>query len=72
MSDDRAPNHEIGAVPSKPKAILQAVKALVPRATTGRGDHRNPGTTLRPEWFDGIQVNLSAVERRAGTMGPRR
>jgi deoxyribose-phosphate aldolase len=33
---------------------------------------RNTGTPLRPEWFDHIQVNLSAAERRAATMGTRR
>ncbi len=33
---------------------------------------RNPGTALQPEWFKGVQVNLSAVERRAATTATRR
>jgi deoxyribose-phosphate aldolase len=33
---------------------------------------RNPGTTLTPEWFESIQVNFSAAERRAATLSARR
>jgi deoxyribose-phosphate aldolase len=33
---------------------------------------RNPGTPLKTEWFEGIQVNTSAAERRAATMTTRR
>ncbi len=33
---------------------------------------RNKGTPLHPEWFENIQVNLSASERRAATMTTRR
>jgi deoxyribose-phosphate aldolase len=33
---------------------------------------RNPGTALTPEWFENIQVNTSAAERRAATIGTRR
>lgn len=33
---------------------------------------RNPGTALTPEWFESIQVNHSAAERRAATLGARR
>ncbi|SEQ29100.1 deoxyribose-phosphate aldolase [Faunimonas pinastri] len=33
---------------------------------------RNEGTALKPEMFESIQVNLSAVERRAGTLTTRR
>ncbi len=33
---------------------------------------RNPGTPLAPEWFEHVQVNLSATERRAATLGTRR
>ncbi len=33
---------------------------------------RNDGTPLRPEWFEAMDVNLSAAERRAGTMTTRR
>jgi deoxyribose-phosphate aldolase len=37
-----------------------------------RNSHRNAGTALRPEAFESIQVNLSAVERRAATLPTRR
>jgi deoxyribose-phosphate aldolase len=33
---------------------------------------RNPGTRLTPEWFEDVQVNLSAAERRAATLATRR
>jgi deoxyribose-phosphate aldolase len=33
---------------------------------------RNKGTPLHRDWFENIQVNLSASERRAATMGTRR
>ena len=33
---------------------------------------RNPGTALKSEWFEGVQVNLSASERRAATLATRR
>jgi deoxyribose-phosphate aldolase len=33
---------------------------------------RNPGTTLQGAWFDSIQVNTSAAERRAATLVTRR
>ncbi len=33
---------------------------------------RNPGTALKPEWFEDVQVNLSAAERRAATLPTRR
>ena len=33
---------------------------------------RNPGTPLHPDWFDNVQVNLSASERRAATLATRR
>ncbi len=70
MSDDRASAGEgLDKVP-KGRALLQAVKSLVPQAATPA--RRNPGTALKPEWFDGIAVNLSAAERRAATMGTRR
>lgn len=37
-----------------------------------RNSERNAGIALRPEAFDNIQVNLSAVERRAATLPTRR
>ena len=33
---------------------------------------RNPGMTLDESWFDGVQVNRSAAERRADQIGTRR
>jgi deoxyribose-phosphate aldolase len=33
---------------------------------------RNPGTALQPDWFDHIQVNTSAAERRAASLTTRR
>ena len=33
---------------------------------------RNAGTALHPDWFEGVQVNLSAAERRTSTLGARR
>ena len=33
---------------------------------------RNPGTALTLEWFENAQVNLSATQRRANTLGTRR
>ena len=32
----------------------------------------NPGTALRPDWFDTIRINTPAVERRAATLPARR
>jgi deoxyribose-phosphate aldolase len=72
MSDDRILKAGNAAKAAKSKTMLQAVKALVPQAIAGHEEHRNPGTALKPEWFDGVQVNLSAVERRAATMATRR
>ena len=33
---------------------------------------RNPGVPLQTDWFDAVQVNLSASERRAATLTTRR
>lgn len=33
---------------------------------------RNPGTDLRPDWFEAIRINTPAVERRAATLPARR
>lgn len=68
---DPASNHEPGGKPTS-KVLLQAVTSLVPQSLVGHGEHRNPGTPLKPEWFETVQVNLSAVERRAATVGTRR
>ena len=71
MSDDRIPKRESIDKGSKSRALLQAVQSLVPHPTAA-GPHRNPGTGLKPAWFDNVQVNLSAAERRAATVGTRR
>ncbi len=68
MTDHVSKSHP-GEKPTKSKALLHAVKDLMPATLT---EHRNPGTDLKPEWFENIQVNLSAVERRAATVGTRR
>jgi deoxyribose-phosphate aldolase len=34
--------------------------------------HRNPGVALTPDWFEGVQVNLSAAERRTDSLSGRR
>ena len=41
-------------------------------SATTKSLERNPGTPLTPKWFDCIQVNHSAAERRAATLGTRR
>ena len=33
---------------------------------------RNPGMNLNLDWIESIQVNKSAIERRASTLGKRR
>jgi deoxyribose-phosphate aldolase len=33
---------------------------------------RNPGVALQPDWFETVQVNLSATERRAASLPARR
>ena len=33
---------------------------------------RNAGTDLQPDWFDSVEVNLSAAERRTASLGARR
>ncbi len=72
MSDDRVPQSDPAGKPPKSRTMLQAVTRLVPQGVLTHEEHRNPGTALKPEWFDNIQVNLSAVERRAATMATRR
>lgn len=39
---------------------------------TTSNEARNPGTPLTPEWFEGIQVNTSAAERRTASLPARR
>jgi len=39
---------------------------------TDHGLERNPGMEYRPELFNGLRINRSAVERRAATIAKRR
>ncbi len=48
--------------------VLRPVKSAAAFAPV----ERNPGTRLTREWFEDVQVNLSAAERRAATLGTRR
>jgi deoxyribose-phosphate aldolase len=49
----------------------QATKTSLPAVT--RPTHpRNVGTELHMDWFETVQVNLSATERRTATLGGRR
>ena len=43
-----------------------------PGASTDHGLDRNPGMDYTPELFNGLRINRSAVERRAGTIARRR
>jgi deoxyribose-phosphate aldolase len=49
-----------------------AMKFDVKQMAAASNTRRNPGTALQPDWFDAVQVNLSAAERRASTMTTRR
>jgi deoxyribose-phosphate aldolase len=46
--------------------------AAAPRETLAVHPDRNPGTPLALDWVHDVRVNLSAVERRAATIGTRR
>jgi deoxyribose-phosphate aldolase len=53
--------------------VLSVVSTGSSLTVAPAGPHsRNEGTPLRPEWFEGVQVNLSASERRAGSLTARR
>lgn len=41
-------------------------------ANSFHGHIRNAGTALNLDWIDGLQVNLSALERRTGSLSGRR
>jgi deoxyribose-phosphate aldolase len=45
---------------------------LPPHGGNNNPHARNRGTPLHKEWFDAVQVNLSASERRAATLTTRR
>ncbi|MDD9901479.1 MAG: deoxyribose-phosphate aldolase [Alphaproteobacteria bacterium] len=44
----------------------------LPVAIVSEGHARNPGTPLNLEWLDSVQVNLSSLERRTGSLTGRR
>jgi deoxyribose-phosphate aldolase len=47
-------------------------RPIVTGVTSFQPVARNPGTKLATDWFEDAQVNLSAAERRAATLGTRR
>jgi deoxyribose-phosphate aldolase len=51
---------------------MQATAVAVAQQEILRNSHRNAGTPLRPDAFESIQINLSAVERRAASLPTRR
>ncbi len=51
---------------------MQRTAVALPQPEMLRNSQRNAGIPLRPEAFEAIQVNLSAVERRAATLPTRR
>ena len=66
--------HHAAAKTSPPSGRVLSVVAAgsLPTVVPHEPHVRNKGTPLRPEWFEGVQVNLSATERRAGSLGGRR
>jgi deoxyribose-phosphate aldolase len=47
-------------------------QAIAGSALAGHNRSRNPGARLEPDWFEGVGVNTSAIERRAATLTTRR
>ena len=45
-------------------------EAFANPALAGHNRPRNPGVPLAPDWFESVEVNRSAVERRAATFTP--
>ena len=62
---------EKSASSSKP-AISDAPGKISLPALTHAHHARNAGTALQLDWFETVQVNLSATERRTATLGGRR
>jgi deoxyribose-phosphate aldolase len=57
----------------EPAHALSVVPPAGREVTLANTPHRrNEGTPLHLDWFDSVQVSLSASERRAGTLGTRR
>ena len=57
---------------TKPSPVKMAVDHAHSLVVTKPLRLRNDGTRLSPEWFDAMDVNLSAAERRAATITTRR
>lgn len=53
-------------------ADLQAVRSAAAEPATAASNHRNAGTPLRPEMFEGHPANRSGAERRAASLTARR
>jgi deoxyribose-phosphate aldolase len=51
---------------------MNELRPVAPGATIFNPVVRNPGVPLSLDWFDDVQVNLSAAERRASSLGARR
>ena len=51
---------------------MNELRPVAPGATVFNPVVRNPGVPLGLDWFDDVQVNLSAAERRAASLGARR
>ena len=54
------------------KEATDLATGQLPATTHAPRFPRNPGTELDLDWVHGVQVNTSAVERRAGAFGARR
>ena len=51
---------------------MNELRPVVPDVALHTPVVRNPGVPLRLDWFEDIQVNLQAAERRASSLGGRR
>ena len=55
------------------KSVEKFVRDIrIERSGNNHSHPRNKGTPLRVEWFENVQINLSATERRAATLTTRR
>ena len=72
MIDQHLPDESVDRGGTPPPSARRKAVASFAQPSVAAGEHRNPGTGLKPEWFETAQVNLSAVERRAATIGTRR
>lgn len=64
------PQQQVTTATSTPVSNLPM--KLPVAANKGHGHARNPGTDLNIDWLEGLNVNLSAVERRTSTLLGRR